>query len=166
MDINDFDILILGYSGYVESVEDVLSDIDELKDENSVVQLINADLIAGSGHVCHAINQAVLAFNRKRNFANDLGVEICLRCSAQKQISKAFQLLGLKEGEMNICSIILNPNDSILEYLNNTFTRDDGVLSNINPNLIEAFDISSEEAESYMYEDIIIDKISKISVDY
>lgn len=166
MDINDFEILILGFSGEITSVEDVLDDINKIKSEDSVVQLINADLVTGKKQVLHAINQSILAFNRNENFANDLGVEICVRCSAQKQISKAFNLLGLKKGQMNICAILLNPNDEIVDYLNNIFTSNNNVLSNISSDLIKVFDISQKEADSYMYEDIIIDKISKISADY
>lgn len=167
VDINDFNIEILGFTGNISSVGDVLDSINETAgDSGAVVQLVDADGIAGRGHVLHAINQSVLAFDRGENFANDLGVEICLRCSAQRQISKAFKLLGLREGEMNLCAIVLNGNAEIFDYLNNTFKRNDDVLLPVSDNLIKVFDINPKEIESYTYEDIIIDKISKLVVDY
>ena len=156
--------MVLGFTGDIDSVDGVLSKINNLAGD-SVVQLLNADLIAGRKHIFHAVYQSVLAFSRNENLANDLGVEICLRCSAQRQISKAFQLLGLKEGKMHLCDILLHPNNDILDYLNTCFTRSDDVLLPIESNLIDAFDISSEELACYTCEDIIIDKISRLVVD-
>ena len=164
MNIFDYNVMVLGFTGDIDSVDGVLSKINNLAGD-SVVQLLNADLIAGRKHIFHAVYQSVLAFSRNENLANDLGVEICLRCSAQRQISKAFQLLGLKEGKMNLCAILLNPNNDILDYLNTCFTRSDDVLLPIESNLIDTFDISSEELACYTCDDIIIDKISRLVVD-
>lgn len=163
--IADLDVDVLGFTGHIDSVDDVLDDID-IFSKGFVVQLLDANGIAGRNHVFHAVNQSVLAFDRKDNFANDLGVEICLRCSAQRQISKAFSLLGLKEGDMNLCAVIVNGNNEIYDYLNSTFDRNDDVLLPVNDDLVKIFDISSEELACYTHEDIIIDKISKLVVDF
>lgn len=165
MIIADLDVDVLGFTGHIDSVDDVLADINDIS-KGSVVQLLNADGIAGKNHVFHAVNQSVLAFDRKDNFANDLGVEICLRCSAQRQISRAFSLIGLKEGDMNLCAIIVNGNNGIYDYLNSTFNRNDDVLLPSNDDLIKIFEITSEELECYTHEDIIIDKISKLAADF
>lgn len=165
MIIADLNVDVLGFTGYIDSVNDVLEGINSISN-GSIVQLLDANAIAGKNHIYHAVNQAVLAFDRKDNFANDLGVEICLRCSAQKQISKAFSLLGLKEGNMNLCAVIVNGNNDIYDYLNNVFNRDDDVLLPANDDLIRIFEITPEELGSYTYEDIIIDKISKLVVDF
>lgn len=163
--IADFNVDVLGFTGNIDSVGDVLAEVNNISG-NSVVQLLDANGIAGRNHVFHAVNQSVLAFNRGDNFANDLGVEICLRCSAQRQISKAFGLLGLKEGNMNLCAVIVNGNNDIYDYLNSTFDRNDDVLLPVNDDLIKIFDISSEELACYTYEDIIIGRISKLVVDF
>ncbi|MDO5848982.1 MAG: KEOPS complex subunit Cgi121 [Methanobrevibacter sp.] len=167
MVIDDFDVRILGFTGVVDSVDDLLSDLDGLSgNDDSVVQLLDADGIAGKKHVLHAVNQSILAFDRGDNFANDLGVEVCLRCSAQRQISKAFRLLGLKKGKMNLCAILINGNNKIIDYLNDKFERNDDVLLPVSSNLINIFDLMPEECNSYAYEDIVIDRISKLAVDY
>lgn len=164
MNISGFDVEILGFHGVIESVNDVL---DNVNIEGSVVQLLNARGIAGRKHILHAVNQSILAFNRSSNFANDLGVEICLRCSAQTQISKAFDLFGLKECKMDLCAVVLNGNDEIFDYLNSTFNRDDDVLIGSSFDLVNMFNISSLELNSFnSCEDIIIDRISRLSVDY
>ena len=175
MMIDNSDIKVLGFKGVIDSVEDTLSEINSFKDDDSIVQLLNADAIAGKQHVIHGINQqhvihginqAFLAFGRDENFADDLGVEICVRCSAQKQISKSFKILGLKEGEMNLCAVLINCSDEIVDKLSSMFTRDDDVLIADNSILQKIYSISDDELDNICMEDVIIDKITKLIVDY
>ena len=98
---------ILGFRANIDSVSDTLNVIDSIKKDDEIIQLLNADAIAGENHIIHGVNQAFLAFERGENLAKDISVEIALRCSAQRQISKAFKILGLKEGEMNLCAILI-----------------------------------------------------------
>ena len=95
---------ILGFKANINSVNDTLKEIDSIKKDGEIIQLLNADAIASKNHIIHGVNQAYLAFERGENLAKDISVEIVLRCSAQRQISKAFKVLGLKEGEMNLCA--------------------------------------------------------------
>ena len=166
MMIDNSDIKVLGFKGVIDSVEDTLSEINSFKDKDSIVQLLNADAIAGRQRVIHGINQAFLAFGRDENFADDLGVEICVRCSAQKQISKSFKILGLKEGEMNLCAVLINCSDEIVDKLSSMFTRNDDVLISDESILQKIYSISDDELDNICMEDIIIDKITKLIVDY
>ena len=104
-------IQILGFKGTINSIGETLDYIDSIKEDGEIIQLLNADSIVSKNHIIHGVNQALLAFDRGENLANDLSVEIALRCSAQRQISKAFNILGLKEGEMNLCVILINSKD-------------------------------------------------------
>ena len=61
--IADLDVDVLGFTGHIDSVDDVLDDID-IFSKGSVVQLLDANGIAGRNHVFHAVNQSVLAFDR------------------------------------------------------------------------------------------------------
>ena len=159
------DLKIFGFRATIDSVGDVLNQIDGIKKEGEIIQLLNADAVASQNHIVHGVNQAFLAFNRGENLANDLSVEIVLRCSAQRQISKAFKILGLKEGEMNLCAVLVNCDDysKVLESL---FTRDDSVLIADENKLKEIYKISDVELENMSVEDIIIDRITKLTVDY
>ena len=120
-------IQILGFRASIENVGDTLDEINSIRDDGEIIQLLNADSIASRNHVIHGVNQAFLAFDRDENLAKDISVEIVLRCSAQRQISKAFKILGLKEGDMNLCAILVNCRDYSNE-LSSIFTRDDSVL--------------------------------------
>ncbi len=156
---------ILGLKGNIDSVGDTLDYINSIKKDSEVIQLLNADAVAGRRHIEHGVNQAFLAFERGENLANDLSVEICLRCSAQRQISKAFNLLGLKEGEMNLCAVLIDCDD-YTSQLSSRFSLDDGVLLPDVDKLKEIYDISEAELEIVDVEDILIDRISRLAVEY
>ena len=156
---------ILGFNGTVDSVGDTLKRIDEIKGDGEIIQLLNADAIASRNHVTHGVNQAFLAFERSENLANDMSVEIVLRCSAQRQISRAFNMLGLREGEMNLCAVLINSKDHSSD-LSSMFTLDDGVLEPDFEKLVEIYNIGDVELENMDIEDVIIDRITKLTVDY
>ena len=161
------DIKILGFRGNIDSVNQTLAKLNSLKsNDDEIIQLLNADAIAGLIHVKHGVNQAYLAFSRAENLAKDLSVEVCLRCSAQRQISRAFEILGLKEGQMNLCAILINCSNEIVDELSLMFDRDDDVLIADESKLIEIYDINDDELTDMDIEDIIIDKITKLTVDY
>lgn len=156
---------ILGFRTTVDSIGDTLNQIDDIKKDGEIIQLLNADAIAGKNHVIHGVNQAKLAFDRNENLANDFSVEIALRCSAQRQISKAFKILGLKEGHMNLCALLINCDDYSKE-LSSIFIPDDNVLIPNNDKLMKIYHIGENEIENVSIEDIIIDRITKLTVDY
>ena len=158
-------IKILGFKASIDSVGDTLDQINSIKQDGEIIQLLNADSVASKNHIIHGVNQAYLAFERGENLAKDISVEIVLRCSAQRQISKAFNMLGLKEGEMNLCAVLINSND-YSEELTAMFTPDESVLVANNDALIETYKISEKELETLSLEDIIIDRITKLTVDY
>ena len=161
------DIQVLGFKGNIDSVNETLHKLDEIKNnDDEIIQLLNADAIAGLKHVEHGVNQAILAFSRGENLANDLSVEICLRCSAQRQIFKAFEILGLKEGKMNLCAILINCSNDQVDELSLMFDRDDDVLIADESKLMKIYNISEDEISNISIENILIDKITKIIVDY
>ena len=157
-------IQILGFRANIDSVGDVLDEINSIKDDGEMIQLLNADSVVSKNHIIHGVNQAFLAFERGENLANDLSVEIVLRCSAQRQISKAFKILGLKEGNMGLCAILINSKDYTHE-LSSIFTRDDDVLIPNEDKLVEIYKISDDELHNMSIEEIIIDRITKLTVD-
>ena len=157
-------IQILGFRAYIDSVEDTLDIINSIKQDGEIIQLLNADSIVSKNHIIHGVNQAYLAFERGENLAKDISVEIVLRCSAQRQISKAFNILGLKKGNMNLCAILINSNDYTRD-LSSIFTRDDDVLIPDSDKLIEIYKIGDVELQNMSIEEIIIDRITKLIVD-
>lgn len=157
-------VKVLGFRASVDSVGKTLDLIDEIKHDGEIIQLLNADNVASKNHIYHGVNQAFLAFERGENLAKDISVEIVLRCSAQRQISKAFNILGLKEGEMNLCAVLIDCED-YSHKLSSIFTPDDSVLEVLDEKLIKTYKISSTELENSSVEEIIIDRITKLTVD-
>ena len=161
------DIKILGFRGNIDSVGKTLDKINNLKNnDEEIIQLLDADAVAGLRHVEHGVNQAFLAFSRHENLANDLSVEICLRCSAQRQISKAFEILGLKKKKMNLCAILINCSNESVDKLSSMFDRNDDVLIADESKLMKIYDIDENVLANMHIDDIIIDKITKLIVDY
>jgi len=158
-------IQILGFKGMVDSVGDTLDRINSIKKDGEIIQLLNADSVASTNHIIHGVNQAFLAFERGENLAKDISVEIVLRCSAQRQISKAFAMLGLKDGQMNLCAVMINCDDYSFE-LGEMFERDDGVLRGDDLKLMDLYKISESETDNMSIEKVIIDRITKLAVDY
>lgn len=158
-------IQIFGFKASIDSVGDTLDKIDSIRQDGEIIQLLNADSIVSKNHIIHGVNQAFLAFGRGENLANDISVEIVLRCSAQRQISKAFKMLGLHEGEMDLCVVLINSKDHISE-LSSLFSLDESVFNPDVDNLIKVYKISDVELENMSLEEIIIDRITKLTVDY
>jgi KEOPS complex subunit Cgi121 len=158
-------IQILGFTACIDSVGGTLDRVNSIKRDDEIIQLLNADSIASPNHIIHGVNQAFLAFERGENLAKDISVEIVLRCSAQRQISKAFDLLGLKEGQMNLCAVLIDCDDYSGE-LSDIFTRDDSVLEADSSRLMEIYNIGDVEIENMSIEEVIIDRITKLTVDY
>ncbi len=155
-------IQILGFRATIDSVGEVLDLIDSIKKDGEIIQLLNADAVVSQNHIIHGVNQAFLAFDRGENLANDISVEIVLRCSAQRQISKAFKILGLHEGDMNLCAVLINCGDYSQE-LSEIFTPDDDVLIPVSDKLKEIYKINNDEMT---LEDLMIDRITRLTVDY
>ena len=158
-------VQILGFKGTINSLEETLNLINSIRKDDEIIQLFNADAIVSKNHIIHGVNQAFLAFDRGENLANDISVEVVLRCSAQRQISKAFKILGLKEGEMNLCAVLINCGD-YTDELSSIFTPDDSVLIPDDENLKKIYKISDVELDNMSIEEIIIDRITKLTVNY
>ena len=159
---------ILGFKGTIESIPKTLEQVDTIRNDCcdvGIIQLMDADAIAGKRHLEHGTIHAINAFKRGDNLANDLGIEILLRTSAQRQISKAFNILGLKEGEMNIAVVMIDWPDYFIDELSTIFTRDDSVLEADESKLMKIYEIPQKELKTINISDVLIDKTSKLIIE-
>ena len=159
---------ILGFTGEIESIPKTLEQIDNIRNsccDVGIIQLMNADAIAGKEHLEQGVIHAITAFKRGENLAKDLGIEILIRTSAQRQISKAFDILGLKEGKMNIAVVLIDCPDYFVDELSDIFTRNDAVLEADESILKKIYEIPQKELKNIHITDILIDKTSKLIVD-
>lgn len=135
----------IAIAGYRANITD-LKIIDQLKKHfEGTIQLLDARGIAGKEHIYHATLHALLAFQRKENIAKDLGLEICIRTSAQRQITKALDMIGLKKGNTEVCAVLIGENNfktSLEEFLG---SRDDSILEPNEKYLKRLYGISDTE---------------------
>ena len=103
-------LIIVGGRVDIKDVKAFIGKLSALGREcNVTVQAMNADRIAGRGHIEFAANKAVEAFKNKENLARDLGMETMLYLRGKRQIEKALEL-GVREG-MNAVAIVIIGDD-------------------------------------------------------
>jgi len=145
---HDYNIQISGFKHNITNFTELMININEIS-KNCTIQLLNADGIAGYEHILHATIHAIKAFEREDNIANDLGLEICVRASAQRQISKALNILGIEEGQVNICAVAVNCNENIMDKLETIHgKKDDEILKPDETILKKTYNISDAEIKT------------------
>lgn len=141
-------IQIAGFERDITDLNKVM-DFTERIQGSGTIQLLNAKGIAGKNHILQATIQALKAFNRNENMAKDLGLEICVRASAQRQISRALEILGLENGKMEICAIAVDCDPDVGNALEEFLgPRNDDVFHVNIPIISKLYKISTDEIES------------------
>lgn len=103
-------LIIVGGKVEIKDVKAFISRLTAIGRECHVtVQAVNADLIAGRGHVEFAADKAVEAFRQKTNLARDPGMELMLYLRGRRQIEKALEL-GVREGMNRVAIVIFGDN--------------------------------------------------------
>ena len=67
---------------------------------------------------------------------------------------------------MNLCAILINCSNESVDKLSSMFDRNDDVLIADESKLMKIYDIDESELANMHIDDIIIDKITKLIVDY
>jgi KEOPS complex subunit Cgi121 len=92
------------------SVDDTQRFLDAVNkvsaDSGAIIQAINAENIAGREHVDYAVKKAITSFEKGKNIAKDLGLEVLLYISARRHIQKALAM-GVREGAMDVLFIVI-----------------------------------------------------------
>ena len=147
--------LYLDINGYRDvKIKDVNYIFNKIKKERVVIQLFDADYVAGYEHLFHATLNALKTFDQKRNISNSLEFEILLYASGQRQISKAIDMLGITPVSSNIAVLILSQKEEKVKLAQEKVSqlikgvRDDNVLEVKNKkkisNLMKNFEITEE----------------------
>lgn len=133
---------------------------------NGTVQLLRARGIAGKKHVLQATIQALKAFHRNENMAKDLGLEICVRASAQRQISRALKILGLEKGNMEICAVAVDCDPNVVYDLEDFLgPKTDDVFKIDIPTVSKLYKISTLEIESASsVERVLIERTALLNI--
>ncbi|HID47466.1 MAG TPA: hypothetical protein EYH15_04770 [Methanothermococcus okinawensis] len=125
-------------------------------------QILDGDVVATEKHILHAINQA----RSKEPITNSFWMEILVRASAQRQISNAIEIIGVKTGEgRNVC-IVCPDEDTLKEILKYTGGRIDNSVLDLNLEKLKRIRRVFHIEEEYFKdrEDVVKRLCEKISV--
>jgi tRNA threonylcarbamoyladenosine modification (KEOPS) complex Cgi121 subunit len=126
------------------------------------IQFFDAELVATWPHLYFAVLNALLAFRNERNISKSVAMEVMLYASAQRQIRKSIQLLGVKRDSANVAVVIIGENpDSVKAVLSAVSKRvgaepDDTVLELTKEKaqrVRKAFNIGAKELEAVREEE-------------
>jgi KEOPS complex subunit Cgi121 len=159
-------VQITGFNTYIKNVSDVLTRIKDIAGQGTI-QLLQAPGVAGEEHLLHSTQQALLSFQRKENLSQDLGLEICLRASAQRQISRAIQILGITEGQQELAAVMLDCPEDALPQLEIMLGPSDGQVHKTNPErLMEIYKISEPELYAHQnVERVLIERTTLLNLE-
>jgi KEOPS complex subunit Cgi121 len=99
----------------IENTPAFLSVLHKLLPEDIEIQFSDANFVASWEHLYFAIVNALMAFKNKRNISKSLTVETVLYASAQRQIKKAIEIIGVKPITRNVAMIIISENTNSIK---------------------------------------------------
>lgn len=130
-------MLALGFRGTVRNVAELVEAI-RAREKGIFVQLLDASLVCGPLHLEQAARLARRAFRRGANSARDLGLELLLYASGERQLDKALAKMGVtpRTATLAVCVLAQDENANLAPAIASAeaalqrlgWTRDDDVL--------------------------------------
>ncbi|MEM2971842.1 MAG: KEOPS complex subunit Cgi121 [Candidatus Bathyarchaeia archaeon] len=120
-------VAITGFSkAKIGSIEEFFRLVCKEKPSNVEVQFFDAKLVATWQHLYFAVLNALTAFKNQRNISKSLAMETMLYASAQRQIRKATQIMGVKPNTSEIAVLVIGEKrktvklalQTIMKYVN------------------------------------------------
>ena len=143
----------------IKDAEEFVKATREKLPQNSDVQFFDAELVATWQHLYFAVLNALLAFKNERNISKSVAMEAMLYASAQRQIRKAIDFMGVKCASANVAVVIIGENAESVEALMSAVSKrvgkkpDDAVLKLLDEKvqgIREAFGVTETELETVM----------------
>ena len=172
-------MIVKGARGRIEDVEGFVRKVREISTRMGIeIQVVDADLVCGKDHVISAVMHAVRSFKEKRNSTRSLSMELLLYLSGERQISRAIEKVGIKEGKERHVFVFLGSDD--LDYIEKSLTEDEaeGIIRSLGMELddgvmgvsrekLERFGLTMEEIETVdkdKYGDLILEKVALVDL--
>lgn len=109
-------ITILGFSNV--QIADTNTFFENFRNKDAPIQFFDAKHVAGKNHLYFAAVNALTAFEKQTNISNNLAVEALLYASAQRQITKAVEQMGVKQDSTDVAVLIMADKTQTDEYKN------------------------------------------------
>ncbi len=167
-------VSIGGGRGRVVDVDGLLkrlAAIDQTKGTTS--QIFDASLVAGVEHLVHAARSALIAHATKNNFASSLGVELVCWVAAERQIARAFEKVGVHQGDGELALLTVGTSRAQVKtarteiFRELAIRRDDRVLELKHEkfsSLQKAFSISQKELEVAPAQKLVLERIALLAL--
>lgn len=142
------------------------------KGHGATVQPLNADLLAGRGHVAKALEGARGTWKSGAAVARDPGMELLLHVSGQTQIFRALEF-GVKAGKNRLAVAVFPPDPGAVAALKERFgLSGDGTLADYRSSkrkaLMAKFRITPAELEAVGGErlpELVIERMALMALD-
>lgn len=92
----------------IRDAEALLMAVRKAAPQDVEFQLFDADLVATWQHLYFAVLNALMAFRTGHNVSKSVAVEVALFASAQRQIKKAIDLVGVKKETVNVAVVVVS----------------------------------------------------------
>jgi tRNA threonylcarbamoyladenosine modification (KEOPS) complex Cgi121 subunit len=177
----------VGIAGFgkvkIRETDDFLKKVNKEKPSDLEVQVFNADLVATWQHLYFAAVNALTAFSNRDNMSKTLAMEAMLYASAQRQIRKATEKLGIKRDTVNVAILVIGEKPaSVKSFLARIpeliEAKEDETVLELTDDKIkkiqEAFAISDREIETVMKADnrrealtnLVIEEMALLAADH
>jgi len=156
-------VLILGARGEASSASDLMVLVQSLPCD---VLPLDADVVCGKAHLEAAVIHAKRAMEQGTNASTTISMETMLFASGERQISKAKEKMGVKNGMRHFALVLFDCDDpaDILRRLR--MIKDDLVLMPSREKAI-AFGIESNELETvpeWQAADLVLERVAFVEI--
>lgn len=146
--------------------------------ESVWVQFFDAGLVATWQHLYFAVLNALLAFKNERNISKSAAMETMLYASAQRQIRRAIDFMGVKCAVADVAVVVIGENAESIEALLAAVAKrvdkepDDSVLEISQEKaerIREAFGVTEAELEAVLEKndaalvDLVLERVALLS---
>jgi KEOPS complex subunit Cgi121 len=175
--IKDFGkyLIITGFKNVrIGDAEEFLKAINKEKPLSVEIQFFDASLIATWQHLYFAALNALTAFKNKTNISKSLAMETLLYASAQRQIRKAMEIMGIKANTSEMAVLIIGEKPDMVKsalkmvskYVN---AKEDESVLELSKKKIElikkTFGISELEFKTVMKKDDLKDALVRLVIE-
>ncbi|WP_455368234.1 KEOPS complex subunit Cgi121 [[Eubacterium] cellulosolvens] len=153
------------------------------KSSDVMIQLFDSNLILGYDHILFSVLNALKGKKNNKMISEDLPMEILVYASAQRQINKSIEMLGVRKDSRRIVLIALSKSEKRLYDLRDLISKmqdpyiDDSLFNMWNSEMARTiktmFKISNSEVKSVkrknysdrkIFEELIIEKMALLSL--
>jgi KEOPS complex subunit Cgi121 len=165
---------IIGAKGKIQDINSFLKKIITLSNRyDMVIQVVNADFVYGKDHLFSAVEHTIRSFKNQMNSLNSLSLEMLLYASGERQIQKAIEKIGIKNGNQKIAFIFIRErngkiSDDEVEHVLSSLNlkRNDKVLEG-DVDTLKRFGITEDELSTIpesKYGDLLLEKVALVDI--